>query len=114
MPRHWIIGSCYLLIAALNIYRAGLRSPNWIPWILLAVGVLGLEYTPAEERGKKRQTIVFSDRNKASIAATVLGFAISMGIVVFPQPAVRCQNPLGDIQKLSRHWPPGGMLCSSL
>src|SRR5260221_11225722 len=24
------------------------------------------------------------------------------------------QNPLVDTQKLSRHWPPGGMLCSSL
>ena len=47
MPRHWIIGSCYLLIAAPIIYRTGVATPNWIPWLLLAAGILTLQYTPA-------------------------------------------------------------------
>jgi len=84
MPRHWFIGSCYLSIAGLNIYRTGFRSPNWIPWILLAAGVLGLEYAPVEQDGKKkRQTIVFSSRNKASAAATVLGVAMLVGLAIY-------------------------------
>jgi hypothetical protein len=83
MPRHSIIGSCYLLIAALNIYRTGFRSLNWVPWIFLAAGILALEYTPVEQQGKKRQTIVFSDRNKASVAATILGVAMLVGLAIF-------------------------------
>jgi len=83
MPRHWIIGSCYLSIAALNIYRTGFGSPNWIPWIFLAAGILGLEYTPVEQPGKKRQTIILSGRNKASIAATILGVAMLVRLAVF-------------------------------
>ena len=84
MPRHWFIGSCYVAIAALNIYRAGFHSPNWIPWILLAAGVLGLEYSPVEQDGKKkRQTIVFTGRNKASIAATILGVVLLVGLAIY-------------------------------
>jgi hypothetical protein len=83
MPRDWIIGSCYLLIAALIIYRTGVASPNWIPWILLAAGILTLQYNPAELNGKKSRMIVLSDRNKASIAATVLGLAILVGLAIF-------------------------------
>jgi hypothetical protein len=83
MPRHWFVGSCYLSIAALNLYRAGFRSPNWIPWVLLAAGVLGLEYTPEEGHGKKRQRIAFSYRNKASIAVTILGVAILVGLAIY-------------------------------
>jgi hypothetical protein len=83
MPLHWFIASCYLSIAALNIYRTGFGSLNWIPWILLAVGILSLEYTPVEQDGKKRPTIIFSGRNKASFAATILGVALLLGLAIY-------------------------------
>jgi hypothetical protein len=61
----------------------GFPSPNWIPWVLLAAGVLGLEYTPVEEHREKRQRISFSYRNKASIAMTILGVAILVGLAIY-------------------------------
>jgi hypothetical protein len=83
MPRHWIIGSCYLLIAALNIYRTGVASPNWIPWLFLAAGILSLQYTPAGQSGKKGGAIILSNRNKTSLAATILGVVMLVGLAIF-------------------------------
>jgi len=76
MPRHWLIGSCYALVAALNIFRNGGQLLTWIPWALLAAGALTLVYTPVEEGGKIRQKIVPSLRNKASVGVTILGAAL--------------------------------------
>jgi hypothetical protein len=83
MPRHWFMGSCYLLVCALNIHRSGFGSPNWIPWMLLAAGILTLAYTPVEQRGKTRQTLVMSNRNKASFVATGLGVLLLLGLLIF-------------------------------
>jgi hypothetical protein len=76
MPRHWFIGLCYSLIAALNIARNGTQPLTWIPWMLLAAGALTLVYTPVEEGGKMQRKIVLSQRNKASLAVTILGVVL--------------------------------------
>jgi hypothetical protein len=83
MPRHWFMGSCYLVISALNIHRFGFGSPNWIPWVLLTAGVLTVAYTPVEQNGKTRQKLVMSGRNKASFVVTGLGGLLLLGLVVF-------------------------------
>jgi len=73
MPRHWFVGSCYAAIAILSVYHRGVFNLYWVPWASLAAGAFTLVYTETTEGDKTTSKLEFSNRNKASLAATALG-----------------------------------------
>ncbi len=73
MPRHWFVGSVYSAIAILNVYHRGIFNLYWAPWTLLAAGAFALVYAETTDGAKTKRKLEFSNRNKASIAATALG-----------------------------------------
>jgi hypothetical protein len=79
----WILGSLYLLLAALNVVRRGIFSLPWIAWALLSFGALRLVYTPIEKDGKTQYQIVLSRQNQVSAAATFLGVVLLIFLIAF-------------------------------
>jgi hypothetical protein len=77
------LGSLYLLLAALNVARHGIRSLAWIAWALLAAGALSLVYTPVEKDSKTQYELVFSRRNQMSAALTILGVGLLIFVILF-------------------------------
>jgi hypothetical protein len=79
----WMLGSLYLLFAALNVARHGILSLAWIAWALLSFGALSLVYTPVEKDGKTQYELVFARRNQVSAAVTILGGALLIFVIFF-------------------------------
>ena len=78
-----VVGCCYLALAALNVVRRGVLSLAWIAWGLLAFGALSLVYTPVENDSKAEHQLVFKGRNRVSGAATLLGVALLILLILF-------------------------------
>ena len=78
-----VLGVCYLLLAGLNLFRHGVLSLAWVAWALLSFGALSLVYTPVHKGGKTEYELVFSQRNKISAGATVLGGALLIAVIFF-------------------------------
>jgi hypothetical protein len=77
-----VLGCLYLLLAVLNVVRHGVLSLAWIAWALLSFGALSLVYTPVEKSGKTEQELVFKGRNRMSGAATLIGIALLILLIL--------------------------------